>query len=234
MKRALSKIMVCALVLCGLSGQALGAGADFYLDGGGGQYKVPTKTWLDNRYKTVVRQQYDYSCGSAAVATLLSYHYNHPVPERDVLKAMFEVGDQDKIRREGFSLLDMKKYLESIGYGADGFRDSLNKLVRVGVPAIVLLNIKGYLHFVVVKGVTDQEVLVGDPSHGLRTIKRKEFEDMWNGVLFVINDHMEVARRNFNSGRVWSARARGRFSTPLVNDELGTYTIIISNTPNYY
>ena len=220
MPRTLVSIAVGAMIMCGWMDSALAAGADFYLDGGGGQYKVSTKTWLDSRYRTVVRQQYDFSCGSAAIATLLTHHYNHPVPEQDVLKSMFEVGDQDKIRREGFSLLDMKKYLESIGYGADGFRDSLNKLVRVGVPAIVLLNIKGYLHFVVVKGVNDQDVLVGDPSHGLRTIKRKEFEDMWNGVLFVINDHVEVARRNFNSGRVWIARARGRFSTPLVNDEL--------------
>src|SRR5262249_11776712 len=83
------------------------------LGGGGGYYTLPVKSWLDRRYRTVFRQRYDFSCGSAALATLLSYHYGRQVDERQVINEMFKKGDQDKIKKEGFSLLDMKSYLGS-------------------------------------------------------------------------------------------------------------------------
>ena len=33
------------------------------------------------KVRSVILQKYDYSCGSAAVATLLTYHYDHPLTE---------------------------------------------------------------------------------------------------------------------------------------------------------
>ncbi len=41
---------------------------------------------------------------------------------------MFERGDQAKIRKEGFSMLDMKRYLESLGLRADGFELPVDRL----------------------------------------------------------------------------------------------------------
>ncbi len=42
----------------------------------------------------------------------------------------------------------------------------LEKLDNEGVPAIVLINERGYHHFVVVKGYKNGRVLVGDPARG--------------------------------------------------------------------
>ncbi len=143
---------------------------------GAGSAGMKVKTLMDLRFQRVARQQYDFSCGSAALASLLTYHYNRPIDERQVLTAMFETGDREKIKKAGFSLLDMKKYLHSIGLKAEGYRASLDKLTRVGVPAIVLINSKGYLHFVVVKGATKDRVLIGDPASGVKSLPREEFE----------------------------------------------------------
>src|SRR4029077_10081261 len=89
--------------------RAAAASNEVFLESGGGNYFVHgKKSLLDSRFKNVVRQHYDFSCGSAAVATLLTYNYGHPVEEMNVLNAMYEAGDKAKIRREGFSLLDMK------------------------------------------------------------------------------------------------------------------------------
>src|SRR5690606_40798166 len=55
----------------------------------------------------------DFSCGSAATATLLTYQYGHPVTELEVFRQMYAQGDQARIRKEGFSLLDMRRYLQS-------------------------------------------------------------------------------------------------------------------------
>jgi predicted double-glycine peptidase len=97
---------------------------------GGVPYRVHVTSMKEARFRTTVRQQYDFSCGSAAVATLLTYHYDFPVTEQQAFQEMFVTGDQAKIRREGFSLLDMKRFLGNHGFKADGFELPLEKLVR--------------------------------------------------------------------------------------------------------
>ena len=46
----------------------------------------------------MIHQQFDYSCGSAALATLLRFQYHKQTNEAGVFKAMYEVGDQDRIQ----------------------------------------------------------------------------------------------------------------------------------------
>jgi predicted double-glycine peptidase len=170
-----------------------------FAGGGNGSYALPVDSMKQLRFATVVRQQQDWSCGSAAVATLLSYHYNHPVSESEALEAMYARGNQARIRREGFSLLDMKVYLESLGYQANGFETSLDRLARVKVPAIVIINDQGYNHFVVVKGLRHGNVLLGDPAKGNRVVSRRTFDAMWeNRIVFVITSRREGVAFNFS------------------------------------
>jgi uncharacterized protein len=173
----------------------------------GGAYSVPVTSMKEARLRSTALQQYDFSCGSAAVATLLTYHYGVPVTEQAVFEQMFRHGDQAKIRVEGFSLLDMKRYLEARGFQADGFEASLEKLADARIPAVVLINENGYNHFVVVKGVRDARVLIGDPAGGTRALPRKSFETMWfNKILFVVTNRQERAR--FNEASDWSVAQR--------------------------
>ena len=80
-----------------------------------GNFHLRLTSYAEVPFRTVVRQQFDYSCGSAALATLMRFHYFRHTSEADIFKAMYEVGDQAQIQKVGFSLLDMKKYLASIG-----------------------------------------------------------------------------------------------------------------------
>src|SRR5690606_12380707 len=106
---------------------------------------VKVTSYKEARFQTVLKQEHDFSCGSAALASLLSFHYQDPVSEQQVFEAMFAAGDQERIRRQGFSLLDMRKYLSGRGYKADGFRIALDLLAdKASVPAIVLINTNGY------------------------------------------------------------------------------------------
>lgn len=152
------------------------------------------------RFKTTVRQRYDFSCGSAAVATLLTHHYEAPTTEDHAMYFMYQRGEQEKIKAEGFSMLDMKVYLEARGFLADGFeieKDQFNKLVTESVPFIVLLQENGYNHFVVVKGASGRHVLIGDPSRGTRVMGLGEFEKLWGGrIAFLIHSHQTVAKFN--------------------------------------
>ena len=168
----------------------------------GASYAIRLTSLKEARFKTTVRQQYDFSCGSAATATLLTYQYGHRVSEAEVFSKMFANGDKAKIRSEGFSLLDMRRYLQSQGFVADGFELPLDKLFDEGLPAIVLLNDRGYRHFVVIKGMRGGRVLVGDPARGTRAMSRGQFEKLWdNRVLFVVHNRRSLAQ--FNHPRDW-------------------------------
>ncbi len=167
-------------------------------------FHVPTRSLKEMRFawafRRTVHQQYDFSCGSAAVATLLTYQYGRPTTEASVFRAMFAVGNRNEIRREGFSLLDMKRYLNSIGYVADGVRVPLSTLLKIGIPAIALITDHGYRHFVVVKGADASQVLLGDPALGRRVMSRRAFEAARIGNLFfVIRSDLRAAQFNLRT-----------------------------------
>lgn len=166
-------------------------------------YPVRMTSLKEARFRNTIRQKYDFSCGSAAVATLLTYQYGYPIDEQAAFDVMYTHGDRAKIGKEGFSLLDIKRFLASRGFDADGFDVPLEKLDDEGIPAIVLVNERGYHHFVVVKGYRNGRVLVGDPARGTRSMSRSRFDAMWNNhVVFVI--HNERDRAIFNSPRDWA------------------------------
>lgn len=171
-------------------------------------FNVTVTSIREAKYSTIVKQAYDFSCGSAAVATLLTYHYDNAVEEKTVFEKMWADGDREVIETKGFSLLDMRGYLETRGFGAEGFKAPLSKLQEVGIPAIALINLRGYLHFVVIKGITEDEVLVGDPAKGIKAYTRGEFEKMWNGILFVITSSPNTGRDHFNFLAEWKSYTR--------------------------
>lgn len=212
-----------ALALAGGSLTAGAASAQAYFTGGGGTFSVPVRSLRDIPFRTVVRQQFDYSCGSAALATLLHYHYGSPATEGKIFKAMYEVGDQEKIQKVGFSLLDMKKYLASQGYRADGFRMTLAQLEAAQVPAITVVQNGSYKHFVVIKGVRSGKVLVGDPALGLKTYDAAEFEKMWNGVVFAIRD-VPAQKVAYNRESEWRPYANAPLSDQLSDATLSQMT----------
>jgi predicted double-glycine peptidase len=140
------------------------------------------------KYRHVVHQAFDYSCGSAALTTILQFHLGLTVTEKDAMEGMLEHGEKDKIiARRGFSLLDMKRYVATLGSDSGGFKADLSDLEKLDQPAIVPINYAGFKHFVVVKGIRDGKVFIADPSAGNIAFSEHEFAGLWdNGTLFVI------------------------------------------------
>jgi predicted double-glycine peptidase len=215
--------MKVGLVLAGL---LLGAqaGAAELPNVGGASYSVKVTSLKEARFLSTVRQQYDFSCGSAAVATLLSYHYNYPVTEQQAFREMFLQGDQAKIRQQGFSLLDIKRFLAAHGFMADGFQQPLEKLAEARFPAIVLVMENGYRHFVVIKGMEADRVLIGDPSGGTRAVARSTFDGIWqNRLLFLI--HGRADKPAFNDPRDWRVAPRAVPGDAIERDSLWRLTM---------
>ena len=141
------------------------------------------------RESGVVVQKWDTSCGAAAMATVLTYHFNDPVTERDVASGLLRQTEPMKVRyRSGFSMLDMKRYAKERGYKGIGFKGlSFEELRYLDAP-IVPVEFHGYNHYVVYKGLTPEgKVWLADPAYGNRTLSLERFNEAWvDGISFVL------------------------------------------------
>ena len=128
----------------------------------------------------VVRQQWDFSCGAAALATILTFQLNDAVTEGDVIRGLLDGTTLERVRqRGGFSLLELKRYAESRGYEAEGYGNlTLADLTALG-PSIVPLRLGYGDHFVVFRGAQGARVLLADPDEGTRMMMRADFERVW-------------------------------------------------------
>ncbi|MGH7122512.1 MAG: C39 family peptidase [Acetobacteraceae bacterium] len=195
---------------------------------------LKVESFQARRFSAVVPQRFDYSCGSAALATLLTYSYDMPVDEMSVFRSMIARGNKALIQKEGFSLLDMKEYLARRGLPSGGFRAPLTKLESVGVPAIVLINERGYRHFVVVTGIEDGRILLADPAVGLRSDPIGAFERQWSGIFFLILDHVKEARVHFNAPRAWAVAPEAPFGLARFMVDFSTLRQISAGNPTIF
>ena len=141
----------------------------------------------EQRFIGIEQQQTDFSCGAASVATILKYSYNIPTKEKWVMDGMLAIANPELVAQYGFSMLDMKHYVEMLGMEAKGFKVSAENIDQLKIPAIVLLNLKGFHHFVVLKKIDSEgRVYLADPALGNKIIDKEEFLDGWNNIVLAI------------------------------------------------
>lgn len=160
---------------------------------------VEIKPLSEFKFRNQVHQAYDYSCGSAALATLLRFYVNLDIEERQVMEGMWSYGEQKKIvARRGFSLLDMKRFTTALGLRSAGYKAELADLLALKQPAVVPIEYAGFKHFVVLREIRDGHVYVADPSMGNLSFTVEQFEEHWDGkVLFVVYPKNNEKNINF-------------------------------------
>jgi uncharacterized protein len=146
---------------------------------------IPLEEFKDRH---ISKQTFDYSCGSAALATLLNYYVGENLTERQVIQGLMEYGNKNKIaERKAFSLLDMKKFVNKLGYEASGYKAELKDVLELKKPCIVPIEFFGYRHFTVLKGFYNGHVFLADPFRGNTSYTISEFQKMWyETVIFVV------------------------------------------------
>ena len=143
--------------------------------------RAPVRSLLEMRQDKVVVQEWDLSCGAAALATILNYQHNEAVSEREIAKGLIKrdayVADPSLVRaRHGFSLLDLKRYVDGRGYEGIGYGKLVVEDLIERAPIMVPVRLRGYNHFVVFRGILGGSVLVADPAFGNRTMSIEKFE----------------------------------------------------------
>lgn len=162
--------------------------------GSGIRLDSPVASMKDLRDQNVVKQEFDYSCGAAALATILRYGYGEQVTERELLVQMFGLLSEEEkqvSRKEGFSLLDLQRVAQARDYKAEGFRLAPQYLNKLGGSVIVFIEPRGYKHFAVLRGVKGDRVYLADPSRGNIRMPVHAFLESWlqddgKGIIFVV------------------------------------------------
>ena len=208
----LARLGVTLILVIGLiSSEAYGAGVSLLLEtgpntGGGARVNKRIKSLLELRQERVILQNLDYSCGAAALATVLRHGFGLDTTERELISLIFVFGQTPKagikkyFKRQGFTLLDLKraaraKGFPSIGYKGMELQDLTDILSVDRLPVLVPIRPLGYNHFVVLKGIYGSRVYMADPAFGNKSMKIHQFLDVWiDGIGFIIKPKPTLAR----------------------------------------
>lgn len=133
---------------------------------------VTIQSWKEKKDSHVIKQDLDYSCGASSLATILTYFYQKPTSERQILNDM-------ALSDVMSSFSDLATVSQKYGFIAKGFTTNYDTLSKLKIPAIVYLNHKRSDHFSVIRAIDEHNVYLADSSWGNRVLSKKQFEQMW-------------------------------------------------------
>ena len=133
------------------------------------------KSWKAMRDAGIVKQNYDFSCGAASIATLLNRQYGLTYSEKEILELLSK--EAQETWKASFA--DMQKIMPSLGFRAEGYAVSFEQLQQLRAPVIVYLRYRNNDHFSVLYGIDGETVLLADPSLGHVSLSRAQFLDAW-------------------------------------------------------
>lgn len=135
-------------------------------------------------------QQYDSSCGFAAISTYLSCWWGLSIDEKDLLDDFFDFSEEfEKETRKltyAVTFSDMKTILFEQGFAAMGFKQNFSELQgslqKYGPVIIYEKTEQG--HFSVVIDILPshedgQAVILADPDTGIEYYQKDEFISFW-------------------------------------------------------
>lgn len=137
------------------------------------QKSIRLKDYKSLRDDGIVKQDLDYSCGAASIATLLNNYFYQNTTEEQIL-AIMDKGDLKA------SFLDMQRALTTLGFNSQGLAVSYDTLKTLKAPAIVYIKHRKTDHFSVIRGINENFVWLADPSLGNRVLSKEDFIKLWH------------------------------------------------------
>ena len=119
----------------------------------------------------VILQDEIAECGHACVA-MISNFWGHELD----LQALRRI---NKPSQQGVSLLTIKQLLEKLGFTTRALRVSLEEIRQIKTPAILHWNMN---HFVVLKKVKKNAIVIHDPAVGIRHCSMDEVSKSFTGI----------------------------------------------------
>jgi predicted double-glycine peptidase len=137
----------------------------------GAEFRV--ESFQQMRYKDVIKQTYEESCGASALASLFNM-YGIDTNETNLIK--------DLNSSNIVSFLNLQQVSAKNDFQAKGYKISKKIFQQLTIPVIArIIRRKNYPHFVVVQNIKGDFVLLLDPNSGKYLVTKKEFYGSWIG-----------------------------------------------------
>ncbi len=154
-------------------------------------FQKRNRSWREIRIQNIVMQGADYSCGAAALATILRYYWQDNITEEKVLHTINEfltIAELKDRMENGLSMEDLRRAAVDMDYLSEVGTITFHELTQSKVPLLVGISADGYDHFVVVRGVFQNRVYLADPIRGNIRVPVNLFVTQWqkNAVLVVL------------------------------------------------
>jgi uncharacterized protein len=153
--------------------------------------KIPFRSWQTLRTKDVVMQRFDFSCGAASVATLLTFFLGRPTSEQEALlivRARYTPEDWKKKKDIGLSMEDLAFMAQTLGFQAQGGKLGLAALLKLNGPVIIHLDKGDFQHFTVFRGISGMTVYLADPILGTTGMSVGSFIEQFTGAVLAVWD----------------------------------------------
>lgn len=147
------------------------------------------KSYVDLKFAYTVRQQRDFTCGAAALATILKFHYGMPVTEEMIFWMIINRYTAEQLKQKvqvGFSFEDLIFVAEKLGFKTQAAVITSAELEKLNGPVILQLNLKKFDHFSVLRKKTADTAYMSDPVFGQITLDEKEFKGEFKGAVLAI------------------------------------------------
>ncbi len=147
------------------------------------------RPYQELKFEFTVRQQRDFTCGAAALASILKYHYGMPVTEEMIFWMIVNRYKPEELKQKaqvGFSFEDLIFVAEKLGFKTQAAVVSATELEKLNGPVILQLNLKKFDHFAVLRKKTPDIAYMSDPMFGQLTLDESEFKTEFKGAVLAI------------------------------------------------
>lgn len=147
-------------------------------------------TFKDLRDERIQKQQLDFSCGAASVATVLRSYYGIDVTENDILNLL----DDDN----RYTFRDLANVVAKWNFHGVGMEIGFSDLKNLKIPAIAYIRYRETDHFTVIRGMSPGIVQLADPAFGNRRFRDRLFRKYWEQdsgsgrILIIIPDSLSL------------------------------------------
>lgn len=186
-------------------------------------FEKPVCSWKQLKEIHIVMQKRDYSCGAAALATILHYYWGDNVSEEQILIAIEKILTPEEMKdriKNGLAISDIRRAAVEMGYLSSIGTLTFRQLTESKVPLIVGITPSGYKHFVVYRGVDCDYVYLADPIRGNIRVPIPEFVCQWqkNAILVVAKPDQEPPKTSALSVRRYETRL-GELNNQLIRTQ---------------
>ena len=131
----------------------------------------------------LVEQAEEMDCGAACLA-MICKHYQ-------IGATLGKLREMANVTTEGATLDSLAQVGESLGFTTHGLQCTYQTLLGFELPFIA--HWEGY-HYIVVYGVSKNQVWVADPGLGFRKLSVAEFEKGWTGTCLLFTPRADLAQ----------------------------------------